>query len=953
MILVKEWIEEKIKNEYIRYFEYDRFSHFEEIGEGYFGEVKKAKLSGMGLVALKIIVNKNSKEKLKDVNDEFVKELKLLREIDYHPNINRILGITKDLLSFHIKNGAREDPIEGTPPKYQKLYQECWGDEPELRPDIEEVHEILSQLNTENSSDLQSSQPHIHNIVDKSNSKDTNDFYISDYPNPNSRGKFNILINNLLHVFTLNITELDYFNQLEEGKEKIKNLLIIGGTLSGKSVLSNILCDIGNGGTSNETKDLLKKDFEWNGTKYHVIEIVIWSIEKVIYDKITDLMPEGISQILFLVDESFTTREEIMFELFKKMIFETGILKYVTIIQNKCERDQKYVFENEIIAEIVKSCNDIIPVDNFPIDIDKEEDNNDYEGQIIIDRNAREEIRNKLLNYLEENFQGKYYKLEKWDDIYSKISNYTKSDMSFVEEVEKADITNMTSDIFKNLFSYIDSESKKRDQQWFNEKYSEVEVMDITDNRRLNFTDYLKIEGFKNLRKIRIKKFKLISLEIRNCSQLNEINLAELPILTSLSVTGCQKLTNLDCSSIGLTSLEISDCSQLEGIDLSKFPNLMNLSVTNCQKLPNFDCSSIKILANLTNNSDIELEHENRLTLSDKTWADLIALCQERGISIEGDKSTLIKALLDWKLNTRPVPAPSTPKLFSIDGSSGLKQDKISSLSLDNDASEIKYEDLEIGRKIGFKDCYAGKYKGQPVTIGELRVVNFSESDLKETKHEINDLKQIRHENIIQFIGISTNTKQLFIITEFCENGDLFDYMRKVPKPPFTQQIMFMHDIALGITYLHTRRPRIIHRDLKSMNILISSNLRAKINDFGLARIRPKANASMHTQYGTPNWQAPEFWTPNPSYTEKVDVYAAALIFWEILTWGEAGYPYHNYNEHQLYEAVRDRNVRPSLIELKKYPTTLLLLIQDMWDKLSSARPSMAQVVESLTQYLN
>ncbi|GBC11471.2 kinase-like protein [Rhizophagus irregularis DAOM 181602=DAOM 197198] len=316
---------------------------------------------------------------------------------------------------------------------------------------------------------------------------------------------------------------------------------------------------------------------------------------------------------------------------------------------------------------------------------------------------------------------------------------------------------------------------------------------------------------------------------------------------------------------------------------------------------------------------DTELEHESPLTLSEKHLAELITLCQDRGISIEGDKPTLIKALLDWKLNTRPVPAPSTPKLFSIDGS-------------------------KIGRKIGsggFKDCYEGKYKEQSVAIGELRVVNFSESDLKETKHEINVLKQLRHENIIQFIGISTNTKQLFIITEFCENGDLFDYMRKVPRPPFTQQIMFMHDIALGITYLHTRRPSIIHRDLKSMNILISSNLRAKINDFGLARIRPKANASMHTQCGTPNWQAPEFWTPNPSYTEKVDVYAAALIFWEILTWGEAGYPYHNYNEHQLYEAVRDRNVRPSLIELKNYPTTLLLLIQDMWQKLPSARPNL------------
>lgn len=43
------------------------------------------------------------------------------------------------------------------------------------------------------------------------------------------------------------------------------------------------------------------------------------------------------------------------------------------------------------------------------------------------------------------------------------------------------------------------------------------------------------------------------------------------------------------------------------------------------------------------------------------------------------------------------------------------------------------------------------------------------------------------------------------------------------------------------------------------------------MNDFGLARIRPKSNAMMHTQCGTPNWQAPEFWSQKPSYTEKVD----------------------------------------------------------------------------------
>ncbi|CAB4381731.1 unnamed protein product [Rhizophagus irregularis] len=298
-----------------------------EIGRGGFGVVSKANLANIGLVALKIIISKNSNE-LNESNDDFVKELKLLREIEDHPKINRFLGITKDsdyyilvleyanegnlrdylkkkftylrwndkiqmalditgglkfihskeiihrdlhsknilvnngklliadfglskklaeittnsvgnrqgmieyiepqcfknkkykkdkksdiyslgvllweissgripfsdcsrdLLDYYIKNGDREDPIDGTPPKYQKLYQECWNDEPKSRPDIEKVYEILNQLNTENTFYLQSSQPHIHNVDNNSNSKfsDIDDFYItSDRLNLNSR----------------------------------------------------------------------------------------------------------------------------------------------------------------------------------------------------------------------------------------------------------------------------------------------------------------------------------------------------------------------------------------------------------------------------------------------------------------------------------------------------------------------------------------------------------------------------------------------------------------------------------------------------------------------------------------------------------------------------------------------------------------------------------------------
>ncbi|KAG0005372.1 hypothetical protein BGZ79_005170 [Entomortierella chlamydospora] len=357
---------------------------------------------------------------------------------------------------------------------------------------------------------------------------------------------------------------------------------------------------------------------------------------------------------------------------------------------------------------------------------------------------------------------------------------------------------------------------------------------------------------------------------------------------------------------------------------------------------------------------DENLENETAETLNARIKADIVVMCQDRGLPAEGEKKQLIKHLLDWR-KAKPVPGPSTPRLYSHEPAVVVKKAPINTVYLNSilaDAKfhgEISYDQLQIGRKLGsggFKDCYAGKYNGEDVAIGELRIKNFTEQDITEMKHEIKVLKQLRHENIVRFVGVCTNVRHLCIVTELCEHGDLYDYMRRVRRPSFGRMIMFMHDIALACSYLHTRRPSIIHRDLKSMNILISSDERAKINDFGLARIRPRPNASMHTQCGTPNWQAPEFWTSNPRYSEKVDVYACGLIFWEILSWAELGYPYHNLTEHQLYEAVKEKEVRPPLDKLRKYPQSLLSLIQEMWRTDPKRRPPMSHVVDRLAEYL-
>ena len=399
---------------------------------------------------------------------------------------------------------------------------------------------------------------------------------------------------------------------------------------------------------------------------------------------------------------------------------------------------------------------------------------------------------------------------------------------------------------------------------------------------------------------------------------------------------------------------------------------------------------------------DPTLEPMDWFTLTRKSKAELIQLCTERNLPHEDvSKERLIQQLMQYKINTIPIMLRSDPVLAVVENreDESVTADTLVDMSLatmhptqdvlvpalpppqenlvvdpkrgvdsaqmsamvrdpsDDTLETIPWSSLTYGKKLGsggFKDVYAGTWNNDPIAIGEVRITHFTQEDYAEIKHEIQVLKQLHHENVVRFYGIVADSQHLCLITELCEHGDLYDFMRKSPKPPFAQLVSYMYDIAFGVHYLHGRRPSIIHRDMKSMNVLVSKDFRAKINDFGLARIRPRAT-TMHTAVGTPNWQAPEFWSPNPSYTEKVDVYACGLIFWEILQWGALPYPFHDLTEHQLYIEVRDHGRRPPMDNLIKarYPSSLLNLIRAMWDGQPHNRPSMGIVLEHLAEFLS
>jgi serine/threonine protein kinase len=102
--------------------------------------------------------------------------------------------------------------------------------------------------------------------------------------------------------------------------------------------------------------------------------------------------------------------------------------------------------------------------------------------------------------------------------------------------------------------------------------------------------------------------------------------------------------------------------------------------------------------------------------------------------------------------------------------------------------------------------------------------------------------------------------------------------------------------VAEGVYYLHSNTPPILHRDLKSLNILVDADWNIKVSDFGLTDFKPDVDKPHNLQLGTPFWMAPEA-MEHQEFSEASDVYSFGMIIWEMFT---RQVPFPNMNPHQV-----------------------------------------------------
>jgi len=273
---------------------------------------------------------------------------------------------------------------------------------------------------------------------------------------------------------------------------------------------------------------------------------------------------------------------------------------------------------------------------------------------------------------------------------------------------------------------------------------------------------------------------------------------------------------------------------------------------------------------------------------------------------------------------------------------------------------ELDWSEIQLLKMIGqgsFGQVFKGSWRSNEVAVKILSLSeNSKEKELAVFKKEVDLLASVRCPNVVMFMGACSRPPQLCMVMEFCGRGSLFELLEshRVQEPSgsrpkqllWTRRLQIALDIALGMNYLHTCSPPIIHRDLKSPNIMISANWQAKVGDLGMSRIMEYSLISGTVSMYSPRWMAPEV-LKGQDYGTSSDIYSFAVILWELATlqvpWEDSVHPY------QMVHQITEENRRPTLPS-SSYPLfeglrDLNRLIEDCWATDPAKRPISSEVV--------
>ncbi|CAA6668920.1 unnamed protein product [Spirodela intermedia] len=262
----------------------------------------------------------------------------------------------------------------------------------------------------------------------------------------------------------------------------------------------------------------------------------------------------------------------------------------------------------------------------------------------------------------------------------------------------------------------------------------------------------------------------------------------------------------------------------------------------------------------------------------------------------------------------------------------------------------------------GYGVVYRGELiNGTPVAVKKL-LNNLGQAE-KEFRAEVEAIGHVRHKNLVRLLGYCVEGTQRMLVYEYVKNGNLEQWLRGPMRQhgflTWDARIKILLDTAKALAYLHEAiEPKVVHRDIKSSNILIDDEFNGKVSDFGLAKLLGAGKSHVTTRVmGTFGYVAPEY-ANTGLLNEKSDVYSFGVVLLEAITGRDPvdyGRPANEVNlvewlklmvGNRRSEEVLDPAMatQPSTRSLKR----ALLAVLRCVDPDAEKRPKMSQVVRML-----
>ncbi|XP_025990472.1 mitogen-activated protein kinase kinase kinase 12 isoform X1 [Solenopsis invicta] len=315
----------------------------------------------------------------------------------------------------------------------------------------------------------------------------------------------------------------------------------------------------------------------------------------------------------------------------------------------------------------------------------------------------------------------------------------------------------------------------------------------------------------------------------------------------------------------------------------------------------------------ITELREVQLPNNNHLNSASNS-SDAATKCASGSESMDSQRSSWVEGILGCM---RPV--------WTMLSKAAINE-KIKGLSSKlSDDWEIPFEAISELQWLGSGAqgaVFSGKLYKEIVAVKKVK-------EPKET--DIRHLRKLNHPNIVHFKGVCTKPPCYCIIMEFCPFGPLYDLLRAGEPVPPARLVSWSKQIAAGMAYLHAHK--IIHRDLKSPNVLIGQGEVVKISDFGTSKQWNEISTKM-TFAGTVAWMAPEVIRNEPC-SEKVDIWSYGVVLWELLS-GEI--PYKDVDSSAVMWGVGSNSLHLPIPT--SCPEGYGLLVKQCWSAKPRNRPA-------------